>query len=164
MHHLAQVNIARALAPLDDPLLAGFMAQLETINALADASPGFVYRLQTEDGDATALRPYDDERIIFNMSVWASLEALTSFVYASAHRPVMQRRRQWFEKLDGAFMALWWVPTGHIPSVEEAKERLEHLRAHGPTAYAFTFAHAFPALGQDEAFLPRGIEAFCTVP
>ncbi len=163
MHHLAQVNIARALSPLDDPLLADFMAQLDAINALADASPGFVYRLQADECDATSLRAYDDERIIFNLSVWISLEALTRFVYASAHRPVMQRRRQWFEKFEGAFMALWWVPSGYIPTVEDAKERLDYLRAHGPTSYAFTFAHAFPAPGETHVALPDAVEAFCGV-
>src|SRR5689334_3241316 len=145
MYYLAQVNIARMLAPLGDPLMAGFVAQLETVNALADASPGFVWRLQTEDGDATAIRAYDDERIIVNMSVWESLEALTAFVYASGHRPVMQRRRQWFARFDGPYMALWWVPRDHIPGVVEARERLDHLRAHGPTPFAFTFARPFPA-------------------
>jgi heme-degrading monooxygenase HmoA len=160
-YHLAQINIARMLAPIDDPLMAEFVARLDTINALADRSPGFIWRLQTESGDATCVRAYDDERIIVNMSVWESLEALTAFVYASDHRPVMRRRRQWFERFDGHYMALWWVPEGEIPSVEEAKERLEHLRAHGPTPFAFTFARAFPAPGSDSIALPEGIEATC---
>lgn len=144
MPHLAQANIARALAPLDDPLMAGFVAQLAGINALADASPGFVWRLQSAEGDATAVRPYDDERILVNLSVWESLEALAAFVYTSAHRPVLQQRRQWFSRFDGPYAALWWVPVGHIPDVAEARERLEHLRTHGPTALAFTFKTPFP--------------------
>ncbi len=163
MYHLAQVNIARALAPLDDPLLAAFVAQLDTINALADASPGFVWRLQGDGGNATSIRAYDDERIIVNMSVWDSLEALTAFVYASAHRPVMRRRRAWFARFDGPYMALWWVPTGHRPDVAEAKERLDHLRAHGPTPIAFSFTHAFPAPGETHISRADGIEATCGV-
>ncbi len=144
MYHLAQVNIAHMLAPLDDPLMAGFVEQLDTINALADASPGFVWRFQSVEGNATSVRAYDDPRILFNMSVWESLEALTAYVYASAHRPVMQRRRQWFARSDSPYMALWWAPRGHRPGVEEAKERLDSLRAHGPTPFAFTFKTPFP--------------------
>jgi len=143
--HLAQVNIGRLRAPLDDPLLAGFVARLEDINALADASPGFVWRLQTEAGDATSLRPYDDERILFNLSVWASAEDLREFVYRSAHAGVMRQRKSWFERFDGMYYALWWIPAGHVPAIAEAKERLEHLRSHGESARAFTFARLFPA-------------------
>ena len=161
MYHLAQINIGRALNRLDTPLMAAFVAQLDAINALADASPGFVWRLQTDDGNATAIRAYDDERMIVNMSVWESLEALTAFVYASAHRPVMRRRREWFERFDGRYMALWWVPTGHRPDIAEAKERLEQLRVHGPTPFAFSFAQAIPAPDATEARLPEGIEATC---
>ncbi len=153
MYHLAQVNIAHMLAPLDDPLMAGFVAQLDTINALADASPGFVWRFQSAEGNATSVRAYDDPRILFNMSVWESLEALTAYVYASAHRPVMQRRRQWFARSDGPYMALWWTPREHRPGVEEAKERLDHLRAHGPTPVAFAFKTPFPA--PDGSSAPR---------
>jgi hypothetical protein len=145
MYHLAQINIARMLAPLTDPLMAGFVAQLGTINALADSSPGFVWRLQTEEGDATALRPYDDDFILVNLSVWTSVADLSAFVYKSGHRSVLQQRREWFQHFDGPYMALWWVPNGHIPSVEEAKERLDFLHAHGETEYAFSFKKLFPA-------------------
>ena len=146
MYSLAQVNIARMLAPLDNPIMAGFVAQLDTVNALADGSPGFIWRLQTPEGNATDLRPYEDEMILVNMSVWSTLEDLTRFVYASEsqHRDVMKQRRRWFQRFDGPYVALWWVPQGHIPTVEEAKERLEHLRAHGETPYAFTFKKPFP--------------------
>src|SRR5262245_20039816 len=130
-HHLAQVNIARMLAPLNDPLMADFVALLEEINALADRSPGFVWRLQTESANATYIRPYEDGHILFNLSVWESVESLKDYVYRSAHAEVMRRRRQWFEKFDGPYTALWWVEAGHIPTVEEAKERLEHLRERG---------------------------------
>lgn len=145
MYHLAQLNIGRIQAPLDDPLMAGFVAQLDTINALADASPGFIWRLQSAQGNATVVRAYDDDLILVNMSVWESLEALTAYVYASAHRPVMQQRRRWFARFDGPYMALWWVPRGHIPSITEAKERLDHLRTHGPTPFAFSFRAPFAA-------------------
>jgi hypothetical protein len=142
--HLAQVNIGRVRAPIDDPLMAGFVARLDDINALADASPGFVWRLQTEAGNATAFRPYDDDRILINLSVWETPEQLRDFVYRSAHTEVMRQRKAWFERFSGMYYALWWVPAGHIPSLAEAKERLEHLRAHGESAYAFSFAMLFP--------------------
>jgi len=127
--------------------MEGFVAKLDEINALADNSPGFIWRLQTAEGNATELRPYDDDLILVNLSVWASLEDLSSYVYAmeSEHRDVMKQRRSWFQKFDGPYMALWWVPEGHIPTVKEAKERLEHLRTHGVTSYAFTFKQPFPA-------------------
>jgi heme-degrading monooxygenase HmoA len=143
-HHLAQVNIARLLAPLDSPQLAGFVARLAEINALADRAPGFVWRLQTPEGNATELRPYDDDRIIVNMSVWETVESLHAFVYRSDHVAVMRQRRAWFEQMTDPFMVLWWVPVGHIPSVDEAKARLAHLRAHGESGAAFTFKRPFP--------------------
>jgi heme-degrading monooxygenase HmoA len=161
MYHLAQVNIGRALGPIESPIMAEFVARLDEINALADASPGFVWRLQGDDGNATSIRAYDDERILVNMSVWESLDALTAFVYASAHRPVMRRRREWFERFEGPYMALWWVAAGHRPDVAEARERLEHLRTHGPTPFAFSFVRAFPAPDASEIRLPEGIEAIC---
>ena len=141
---LAQLNIGRLLAPTDHPDTKGFMDALDPINELADAAPGFVWRLQTEDGNATALRPYDDDLMIVNMSTWASFEALAEFVYGEEHRAVMVQRRKWFERMD-VYMVLWWVPTGHIPSVDEAKARLARLEQHGPTAEAFTFRHPFPS-------------------
>jgi hypothetical protein len=144
MYHLAQVNIARMLAPLTDPQMAEFVAQLDTINALADGSPGFIWRLQTPTGDATALHPYADDLILFNLSAWASRDELFAFTYNSQHREVMKKRRQWFEKMDLAYVALWWIPGGHIPDVEEAKERLAYRRAHGDTPYAFSYKKAFP--------------------
>jgi len=143
--HLAQVNIARMLGPLDGPLLAGFVARLDEINALSDASPGFVWRFQTAEGNATALRPYDDERILFNLSVWASLEDLRQYVYRSAHSQLISRRKDWFAKFEQPFMALWWVPAGHIPNVDEAKQRLSLLQDLGETPEAFSFKKSFPA-------------------
>jgi hypothetical protein len=153
--HVAQINIARLRAPLDDPLLAGFVARLDEINALADGMPGFVWRLQTGDGDATALRPYDDDMILVNMSVWETTEQLREYVYRSMHVEVMKQRKSWFERFDGMYYALWWVPAGHIPSVAEARERLEHLRAHGESPEAFSFTRPFPPPGSaDPSALP----------
>src|SRR5437870_2582178 len=125
--------------------MAAFVAALEPINALADASPGFVWRLQDDGGNATSFRGFDDDRILLNMSVWRSLPALQAFVYRSAHVDVMRRRREWFESFGRPFVALWWVPAGHRPSVAEARERLETLERLGPTPDAFTFKEAFEA-------------------
>ena len=146
-HHLAECNIGRLRAPLGSPLLAEFVAALDPINELADRSPGFVWRLQTEAGDATAVRAFDDDMLIVNMSVWESVEALGAFTYRSAHREIMRRRRQWFERLSEPYLVLWWVGTGAIPSVGEAKERLAVLRRCGPSPEAFTFRSPYPPPG-----------------
>jgi hypothetical protein len=143
-YHLAQINIARMLAPIDDPIMAEFVAQLPTINALAEVSPGFVWRLQSESGDATSIKVYDDDRIIINITVWESVEFLREFAYRSAHVGVMRDRKRWFEIFDGPYYALWWIPAGHIPSTEEGKERLDHFREHGDSAFAFSFKNVFP--------------------
>ena len=149
---LAQVNIGRVRAPLDDPLMDGFRTQLDPINALADRSPGFVWRLQTEDGNATAIHAFDDDLLLVNMSVWESIDALSDFVYRSAHVNVMKRRREWFETMDEQFLVLWWVPAGTQPDLNEAKRRLELLRANGPTPDAFTFRQSFaPGAAADAA-------------
>src|SRR5215207_7068828 len=140
---LAQVNIGRARGEMTDPVMAGFVSRLAEINALADASPGFVWRLQTEDGDATAVRPYADPRILINLSVWADLHALRAYVYRGPHAVVMRGRREWFERFERVYVALWWVPTGHRHTVEEAVERLAHLERHGGTPYSFTFGAPF---------------------
>jgi hypothetical protein len=149
--HLAQVNIALPREPLDAPLLAGFVAALAPVNAVADASPGFVWRLQTEDGDATAIRAFGDDRLIVNMSVWESSEALRAFVYGDAHAAVLRRRREWFERLAEPETALWWVPAGTTPTVAEAEERLAHLRAHGAGPHAFTLRDAHRPHGRPAA-------------
>lgn len=142
--HLAQLNIARMLAPIS-PIMADFVAQLDYINAVADASLGFVWRLQTEDGNATSLRPFPDDFIIVNMSVWQSIEALKAYVYRGDHLGVMRQRKQWFELPKQPSQVLWWVPAGHTPDVWEAKVCLEQLRQDGPTATAFSFSNPFPA-------------------
>ena len=143
-YELAQLNIGIIKGPMDSPLMTDFAANLERINALAERSPGFVWRLQTEEGDATAIRPFEDENMLINMSVWRDVESLNRYVYSSAHVEVMRRRREWFERMHEAFLVLWWVPKDHRPSVIEAVAKLEVLRAKGPTAEAFTFRQAFP--------------------
>ncbi len=148
-YQIAQVNIGRIKAQLDDPVMAGFVTRLDEINALADRSPGFVWRLQTSEGNATYLRPYADDRLLLNMSVWETVEALKNYVYRTVHAELLRQRSQWFEKFSAAYTALWWVPAGHIPGVDEARKRLEHLEAHGPTQFAFTFKELFPP---DEEF------------
>ena len=138
------MNIGRLLAPVESAEIAEFVAALDPINRLADGSPGFVWRLQTADGNATAIHSFDDELIISNMSVWESIESLRAFTYTSAHTAIMSRRREWFGKYVTAHMALWWVPAGHRPTIVEAKQRLALLDRDGPTVDAFTFRTPFP--------------------
>lgn len=138
-YHIAQVNIGRIVAELDDPVMSGFVNRLDEINALADASPGFVWRLIVNDGNATYLRPFEDPRTLMNMSVWKTAEQLRHFVFKTMHVELLRERHAWFEKFAGTYTALWWVPAGHIPSVDEAKRRLAHLETNGPTEFAFTF-------------------------
>jgi hypothetical protein len=132
------------LAPIDDPVMAEFVAQLPPINALAEGSPGFVWRLQSEGGDATSIKVYDDDMIIINLTVWKDEDSLREFVYKSSHNAVLRDRKRWFEKFDGPYYALWWIPAGDIPSPEQGKERLAYLREHGDSAYAFSFRNVFP--------------------
>jgi uncharacterized protein DUF3291 len=143
---LAQVNIALPREPLESELLQEFVEALDPINALADSSRGFVWRLQGDDGNATSIRAFGDDRLIVNMSVWESIDALRAFVYTSGHVGVMRRRREWFERIETHF-ALWWVPAGHIPTLAEAEERVTLLRAVGPSPDAFTFRRHFPPPG-----------------
>jgi hypothetical protein len=143
-YHLAQLNIASMREPLESPGMADFVNNLERINALAEASPGYLWRLQDEAGDATALRPFGEE-VLVNLSVWADVQSLSDYVYKSAHTEMLKRRREWFDKVEQAHMVLWWVPAGHLPSVDEAAERLAHFRTHGASAHAFSFRQAFAA-------------------
>ncbi len=155
-HELAQLNIARLLAPLDSPRLADFVAGLEPINAAAEAASGFVWRLQDEAaGDATSIRPFDDDWIIVNLTVWTSAEALRAFVYDDAHRAYLRRRREWFERLAEAVTVLWWVPAGRRPTVADARGRLEHLRKHGSTEHAFGLSDTVPAPAPGAEYAPR---------
>jgi hypothetical protein len=142
-YHLAQINIARMLAPLESPVMADFVANLDRINALADDAPGFIWRLIGEGNDATSLRPYDDDRMIVNMSVWESIEALHDYTYYSGHVEVFRRRAEWFQKMSKPALGLWWIPAGHIPTPPEGAARLDHMEAHGPTPHAFTFKRSF---------------------
>src|SRR5262245_48542963 len=143
-YHLAEINVATLKAPIDSPELKDFVDNLDRINALAEGSPGFVWRLKGDGNDATSLRPLGDN-VLVNMSVWRDVEALKNYVYGSAHAQIMRRRREWFSRMKEAYLALWWVPAGHEPSVAEAVAKLEHLRAHGPSPEAFTFGEAFAA-------------------
>ena len=146
MMHLAQINIGRIKAPLEDPSMHGFVSRLAELNALADGSDGFVWRMKDDQGDGnTYLRPCDDDRMIVNMSVWASVEQLRAYTYDTAHAAMLKQRRDWFEKIDRVILALWWIPVGHVPTIDEAKERLASLEANGPTPFAFTFKTTFPS-------------------
>jgi len=143
LYQIAEINIGRTVAPLDSPAMAEFVEALAHINALADASPGFVWRLQSEEGDATSIRVYDDPLIIVNLSVWDSIESLRAYAYKSRHVQFVRRRLEWFQMMDEAYMALWWIPAGQYPTALEAKQRLDHLRNQGPTPYAFSFQKLF---------------------
>jgi len=143
-HHLAQINIARLVAPLDDPRIAEFVAQLEPINAIADEAPGFVWRLKSDSGNATDIAYNDDPFVIVNMSVWESLDALRTYAYKSDHAKVFRDRAKWFEKMEKPSYCLWWIPIEHVPSVVEGRERLEHYQVHGATPYSFWFSQHYP--------------------
>ena len=159
-YHLAQLNIARLIEPIDSPRLADFVANLDRINALAEQSPGFIWRLQTEEGDATAIRPFGDDYIV-NLSVWSSIESLHQYVYRSAHIEVMRRRKEWFEKMREAYSVLWWVPERHIPTVIEAKVRLQTLQREGPSAEAFTFTRPYPSPAETTGNALDGFDDSC---
>ena len=135
--HLAQLNIGRLRYPTDDPRVADFMNNLDLVNRLAEASPGFVWRLKDDSGNATNIRPFADPTMLLNMSVWQSVETLERFVWQTVHKRFYGRRPEWFEKLDGPHFVMWWVPAGHLPTPVEAMERLDHLAAHGPSENAF---------------------------
>ena len=146
--HLAQINVGRLLHPLDDPRMSDFVDNLAAINALAEASEGFVWRLKEEaGGNATGIATSPDPNLIVNMSVWRDAEALFEYVYRSAHTPMMAKRRQWFDRASGAYQALWWVEAGHVPTVEEGLSKLWLLDRFGPSPQAFTFKARFPAPG-----------------
>ncbi len=147
--HLAQMNVARALYPLEHPGMSGFMERLDEINALAEASPGFVWRLQSDSGNATEIQVSDDAQFIVNLSVWSDIDSLFDYVYRTAHTKVMAQRRQWFERSDKPHMVLWWVPAGRYPSPQEGMEKLADLDANGPGPLAFTFKQRFAPPSND---------------
>ena len=159
-YELAELNVAVMKEPLDSPSMADFVANLERINALAEASPGFVWRMQSEEGDATAFRPLGESTLV-NLSVWRDVEALGEYVYRSAHVEIMKRRKEWFERMKEAWVVLWWVPRGHRPEFAEAITRLERLRAEGPSEEAFTFRNAFPPPDAGERRAPFALGGEC---
>ena len=142
-YHLAQLNLAQMKFAIDAPEMAEFVARLEDVNALADNSSGFIWRLQTEDGDATAIDHFGPDYLV-NMSAWENVESLHDYVYRTVHNEVMARRKEWFERMREVYSALWWIPAGTIPTLAEADHRLRNLRRNGPTAWAFTFKQMFP--------------------
>ena len=144
---LAQLNIARMLAPADSPQLAEFFANLNRINALADAAPGFVWRLESETGSAISTHLFGESALV-NMSVWGDIESLHDYVYRSAHIEIMAKRKLWFEQLREAYSVLWWVKAGSIPNLLQAREKLELLKSGGSSQAAFTFKKAFPPPGR----------------
>jgi predicted RNase H-like nuclease len=151
--HLAQANIARMKVPIEDPLMEPFRAQLDAINALADASPGFVWRLQTAAGNATDIHAFDDPLLLFNMSVWRDVDALHAYTYRSAHAGPLRARREWFEAAKIPSFVLWWIPAARLPTIEEAKEKLKKIADRGPTSEAFTFRDRFPPPESPEAHM-----------
>jgi uncharacterized protein DUF3291 len=160
-YELAQLNIGIIRGPMDSPVMTEFAANLERINAFADAAPGFVWRLQTEAGDATAIRPFENENQLLNMSVWRDLESLRQFVYRSAHVEFLRRRREWFELMREAYLVLWWVPRGHRPDIAEATRKLEALRSAGPHPEAFTFRQTYPPPDAPATERPRAFGDEC---
>ncbi|MER5600732.1 DUF3291 domain-containing protein [Streptomyces sp. NPDC002265] len=144
VYELAQVNIARLKFPLESPELKDFVDALDPVNAVADAAGGFVWRLESDSGNATDIPFFGDDWLIVNMSVWRDTDTLTAFMYQGQHRELLARRREWFERVEEAMTTLWWVPSGHRPTVAEAEDRLRHLRAHGETPYAFTLRTTYP--------------------
>ena len=144
-YHLAQINIGRIRAPLDHPVMEGFVSQLDAVNALAEQSPGFVWRFQAGGGNATAVQDYQDPLGIINLAVWETVEDLFNYVYRSAHSAALRERKSWFEPYGSLYMALWWVEAGQLPTVEEGKAKLELLTREGPTPAAFNFKIRFPA-------------------
>ena len=142
-YQLAQVNIAQAKAEMDTDTMQGFMSRLDEINAIADKASGFVWRLQSNDGDATSIRVFDDPLLLVNMSVWDDIDSLKNYVYKSLHVELIRDREAWFDKMSAMHQALWWIPSGHIPSTQEAKDKLESLRENGPNQDAFTFGKPF---------------------
>jgi hypothetical protein len=157
---LAQLNIAVMKEPLESPGMADFVANLDRINALAEASPGFVWRLQADEGNNTAFRPLGETTLV-NMSVWKDVESLNGYVYKTAHVEIMRRRDEWFERMREAFLVLWWVPAGHRPGIDEAVAKLELLRVQGPTADAFSFRKAFPPPDAGDARAPFALGDEC---
>ena len=144
-YHLAQLNIAQARAPLDDEIMADFVARIEEINNLAEQSEGFVWRFDPDPSDDTNVRVFNNSALVVNLSVWEDIESLKHFVYRTAHVELIQDRDAWFNKFQSAHQVLWWVQEGDMPTPEAAKQRLDYLDTNGPSTYAFTFARPYTA-------------------
>lgn len=157
--HLAQINVGRIVGPQGDPTVQPFFDALDRVNELAEASPGFVWRLVGESNNATDIQPTVDPHLLINMSVWENAESLFAFVYRSSHTEIMVRRREFFERFEGSYQALWWVPAGAVPTTNDGLSRLWHLDRFGPTSHAFTFKSRFPAPGRDEG--PEDMQPDC---
>lgn len=142
-YHVAQLNVAKMTVDIDDPIMKYFVDNLDKVNSIADDSPGFVWRLETDEGDATNLRVFEDNLMLINMSVWKSIEELQTFVYDSFHVDILKRKKEWFSKFDGMHQVLWWVQAGTIPDIEEARARLAYLQEHGESEVAFSFRQSF---------------------
>ena len=141
---LAQINVAKMKGVnIDDPVMKEFTDNLDTVNALAEISEGFVWRLKEESNNATGLNPYQDPTIIINISVWRDIPSLQQFTYRSFHAEFLKRRREWFLNYGKVYMAMWWVPIGEFPTIEQAMDRLEHFTRNGPSQYAFSFKNHF---------------------
>lgn len=147
-YHLAQLNVGRMLGERNDPIVADFFSQLDEINALAEQSEGFIWRLKDDDNNATAFRIFDDNTLLINMSVWDSIESLYQFTYYSDHARVYRRRQEWFHRMDTPILVMWWIPSGMTPTFQEAKAKLEHITAHGATPLAFNFKTCFNPQGE----------------
>jgi uncharacterized protein DUF3291 len=165
--HLCQYNIGRAIADLDDPVMAGFVGGQDQLYALAETSPGYIWRLQPEEGEGSVLPFPDDPRMVVGLTVWEDLETLKNYVYKNDHAEYLRKRRQWFEKLEGPTAVLWWMPAGEFPTVAEGQRRLERLAAQGPTRAAFTFQSPFPppagligTLGPERTNSEKGADEF----
>ena len=159
-YHLAQINIAKMKAPLDDPIMAEFANALDEVNRVAEQSPGFVWRLQTDSGNATEFRAYTDPKILVNISVWQSVEQLKAYVYKSLHGDFFVRRRKWFAKYQGEHFAMWWIRAGHLPTIEEGKAKLEYLELHGDTSECFTFAEPYSPPVDKKHLIEQYISAY----
>lgn len=144
LYHLAQINVAHIRGTAEDPKMAGFFDNLDRINQLAEESPGFVWRLQSDQGNATDIILTDDPTFLVNMSVWESVELLKAYTYQSEHLEFVKRRKEWFHLYEGPYYVLWWVPAGEIPAPEEGLRRLDILRENGPSQEAFNFTTTFP--------------------
>jgi hypothetical protein len=155
-YHIAQINIGKVLYPVEDPRMAGFMDNLDTINALAEATEGFIWRLKTDEGNATSIHAFDDPMLLVNMSVWKDIESLYLYAYKSQHGEFFAKRREWFSKIDLPTPVLWWVNAGHIPTVEEAKQRIDYLAANDSSPYAFNFKERYTSADW-EAFTARNL-------